>query len=122
MLERLDLLPRWSVGARSSLWSRSQRRVGGVLASGAGRYHRRSRTHPLLGLVLIFSPALLIQGAEEVTNFAPGTLLAEPCVSRPGEGPEMVLIKSGRFRMGSPAGEEGRKSGRRGQALCAGPS
>ncbi|WP_176722391.1 formylglycine-generating enzyme family protein [Candidatus Thiosymbion oneisti] len=64
----------------------------------------------MLGLVLIFLPALLIQGAEEASGFAPGTLPAEPCVSRPGEGPQMVLIESGRFRMGSPPGEKERLS------------
>ncbi|WP_166664580.1 formylglycine-generating enzyme family protein [Candidatus Thiosymbion oneisti] len=64
----------------------------------------------MLSVVLILLLALLIQGAEEASGFAPGTLPAEPCVSRPGEGPQMVLIESGRFRMGSPAEEEGRSS------------
>jgi len=59
-------------------------------------------------MVLTLFLALPIQGAEETSGFAPGTLPAEPCVSRPGAGPQMVLIESGRFTMGSPVGEEGR--------------
>jgi formylglycine-generating enzyme required for sulfatase activity len=41
-------------------------------------------------------------------DFAPGTLASEPCLGRPGQGPEMVLIESGRLSMGSPEGEKGR--------------
>jgi len=34
------------------------------------------------------------------------TLPAEPCLSRPGRGPEMVIIPAGRFRMGSPESDD----------------
>lgn len=49
-------------------------------------------------------------GQQEESGFAPGTRPAELCRSRPGEGPQMVLIESGRLAMGSPGGEAGRYS------------
>jgi len=56
-------------------------------------------------MVLLSSALPEVSVAEKtaVLEFAPGTLEARPCVSQPGEGPEMVLIAAGRFQMGSPA-------------------
>lgn len=34
------------------------------------------------------------------------TLPPEPCMSLPGQGPEMVLIEGGTFRMGSLEGDD----------------
>jgi formylglycine-generating enzyme required for sulfatase activity len=56
-----------------------------------------------------------VQSQEPTANAPSDKLLltslpAEPCESRPGQSPEMVLIEAGRFIMGSPADEAGRNS------------
>jgi formylglycine-generating enzyme required for sulfatase activity len=63
----------------------------------------------LLGIALTLLSAMPVGAAQEAGGvFADGTLPAAPCTSRPGEGPEMVLIAAGRFEMGSLEGEAGR--------------
>jgi formylglycine-generating enzyme required for sulfatase activity len=55
-------------------------------------------------------PALLsasVAGAQQLSaaEQSDPTLPPEPCMSLPGQGPEMVLIEGGTFLMGSPAGD-----------------
>lgn len=82
-------------------------------ASGAGRRGRRSRVFlsfaPVvcqLALFLLVFSALAQQSPDDES---PRSLSAIPCTSEPGMGPEMVLVESGRFVMGSPEDEEGRR-------------
>jgi len=90
-----------------------RRRVGqGAPAPGAGRPSRRSRAHLFAGVALVLAPLVWCAGAAQRGKpaFASGTVPGKPCVSRPGLGPEMVLIESGGFEIGSPGGEAGRDS------------
>jgi formylglycine-generating enzyme required for sulfatase activity len=56
-------------------------------------------------------PALLwapVAGAQQpsAAEQSDPTLPPEPCMSRPGQGPEMVLIEGGTFLTGSPEGDD----------------
>ena len=90
--------PRVSMGVRPVL-----RRDGGgrrdrqrKSAPGVGRFGRRLRAHLFVLICLLGLPQW--------------ALADDACISRPGQGPEMLLIEPGQFLMGSPRNEPVRDS------------
>ncbi len=88
-----------------------RRDLEGPLRPGAGRMVRTSRACLILGALVFTGGAVAEKTVESSVEAAATAAPAErPCVSRPGEGPEMVLIEAGRFMMGSPEDEEDRSA------------
>ena len=79
----------------------------GTPAPGVGRFCRRSRA-PLFAC-LVWSLALALPLAGRAVETPPAQT-DPPCRSRPGQGPEMVVIAAGRFLMGSPDTEPERSN------------
>nr|VFJ87615.1 MAG: Formylglycine-generating enzyme, required for sulfatase activity, contains SUMF1/FGE domain [Candidatus Kentron sp. LFY] len=60
--------------------------------------------------VILACVSLSISAQDESVSLPSLSFPTQPCRSRPGEAPEMAIIASGRFLMGSPEGEKGRSS------------